>query len=114
MARQFYPSATFRGLRHVPLIAVSRNSLCPALEMDENAIVIQLIRRHALPHSEIAMVDVRWRLAHQVTLIPRNGPWTFTASFLDKAGAVAVLSALGENGAPLTEQARAFIAGKAP
>jgi hypothetical protein len=57
MKRQFYPSATFRGLRHVPFIAISRNSLYPALEMDEEAIFIGVVRRHALPLSEIAMVD---------------------------------------------------------
>lgn len=114
MKLQFHPSATFRGLRHVPLLAVSRNSLYPALEMDEDAIVIQVIRRHALLLSEIATVDVRWRLAHQVTLVPLSGPWTFNANFFDKAGAVAVLKVLGERRVPLTAEARSFIEGEAP
>lgn len=114
MKRQFYPSATFRGLRHVPFIAISRNSLYPALEMDEDAIFIRVVRRHALPLSEIAMVDVRWRLAHQVTLVPQKGPWTLSANFFDKAGAVAVLTVLGESGVPLTAKALSYIEGKAP
>lgn len=112
MKHQFYPSATFRGLRHVPFIAISRNSLYPALEMDEDTICIQVVRRHALPLSEIAKVHVGWLLGYQVTLIPRNGPWTFTANFFDKTGATAVLRVFGEHDLSLTDQARSLIAGK--
>lgn len=114
MARQFQPSATFRGLRHVPLVALSRNSLYPALHMDGASVVIRVIRRHALAIDDLAAVDVRWRLAHQVTLVPRKGPWTFSANFFDRVAAFSFLAALEERGAPLTVRARAFLEGTAP
>lgn len=113
MKRQFSPSATFRGLRYVPFIALSRNSLYPALDMDEQAIVIRVIGRRVLPFSDIATVDVRWRLAHQVTLVPRKGPWTFSANFFDKAAALCLVRALAERGVALTAQARSALDGDA-
>lgn len=114
MKRQFHPTATFRGLRHVPLFALSHNSLCPVLEMDGDALVIRIIRRHVFRLADIACVDVRWRLAHQVTLVPRKGPWTFSANFFDETAALAFVAALQESGLPLTAQAQGFLEGKAP
>ena len=114
MKRQFHPVATFRGLRHVPIVALSRNSLCPPLGIDDTAVTIRVIRHHTLPVSGIATVDVRWRLAHQVTLVPRRGPWTFSANFFDKAGAISFVKALEERGVPITMNARRFLEGAAP
>lgn len=112
MKRQFTPLATFRCLRHMPLIALTRNSLYPALEVDETTVVIRVIRRHALALADLAEVDVRWRLAHQVTLVPRKGAFAFSANFFDRTGAVSLVAALGEWGVPLTAQAQAFLEGR--
>jgi hypothetical protein len=114
MERQFYPSATFRGLRHVPFLVLLRNSLYPALGMNDTAITIRVIRDHTFPASDIATVDVRWRLAHQVTLVPRKGPWTFSANFLDKVAATSLVKALEARGVPITMDARRFLKGAAP
>lgn len=105
MRRRFYPWATFRGLRHVPIVAISRNSLYPALEIDQTRLIITVIRRHSLVLADLEAVDVAWRLARQVTFIPRKGLWTFSANFSGEAEGLAVVKALGEWGVPLTPQA---------
>lgn len=114
MVRQFHPVATFCGLRYVPLVALSRNSLYPALHMDASTITIRVIRRHVLAIADLAAVDVRRRLAHQVTLVPRKGPWTFSANFLDKAAALSLVTALDERGVTMTPQAQDFLERETP
>ena len=64
--------ATFRGLRQAPLIAVSRNSLFPSLDIGDGELAIRVIGRRGLAFAEIEEVDLRPRLAHQVTIIPRK------------------------------------------
>lgn len=103
------PAATFRGLRHVPLIALSHNSIYPSLHIGEDAVIVRVIRRHRLSFDDIGAVDYRWRLAHQVTIIPKQGPWTFSANFLDRASACKVLIALNSAGVPLAPQAFDFL-----
>lgn len=99
------PAATFRGLRHVPLVALSHNSIYPSLHIGDNAVVVRVIRRHRLSFDDIGAVDYRWRLAHQVTIIPKKGLWTFSANFLDRVAACKALAALNSAGMSLTPQA---------
>ena len=101
--------ATFRGLRHVPLIAVSHNSLFPSLDIGDGELAIRVVGRRRLAFAEIEAVDLRPRLAHQVTIIPKTGPWTFSANFLDRASARQVLAALAGRGVPLTPEATRFL-----
>lgn len=103
------PIATFRGLRHVPLVALSHNSLFPSLEIGAGGVTLRIIRRHHLRFEDIEAVDLSRRLAHQITLIPRKGPWTFSANFLDRATARRVLAALDTTNVTLTQRARDFL-----
>lgn len=103
------PVATFRGLRHVPLVALSHNSLFPSLEIGADGVALRIIRRHRLRFEDIEAVDLRWRLAHQITFIPRKGPWTFSANFLDRTTARRVLAALDTGNVTLTQRARDFL-----
>ena len=103
------PAATFRGLRHVPLLAVSYNSLYPSLEIGADGVRVRIIRRHRLPFEEVEAVDLRWRLAHQIILIPRKGPWTFSANLMGRTTALHVLAALDARSLPLTDKARTFL-----
>ena len=54
------PVATFRGLRHVPLVALSHNSLFPSLEIWADGVALRIIRRHRLRFEDIEAVDLRW------------------------------------------------------
>lgn len=108
------PAATFRGLRHVPLIALSHNSLYPSLDIGADGVTLRVIRRHRLRFDEIEVVDLRWRLAHQVTIIPKKGPWTFCASFLVRGAARSVLGAFDAADVALTPRARTFLATAEP
>lgn len=85
------PLATFRGLRHVPLVALSHNSLFPSLTIEAGGVTLRIIRRNHLSFEDIEAVDLGRRLAHQITFLPRNGPWTFSANFLDRAAVRRVL-----------------------
>lgn len=104
------PVATFRGLRHVPLIALSHNSLSPSLEIGADGVTLRIIRRHHLRFEDIEAIDLRWRLAHQLTFIPRKGLWTFSANFMDRTTVLRVLAALDTANISLTHRARDFLA----
>lgn len=108
------PAAAFRGLRYLPLIAVSHNSLYPSLKIGAGGVTLRVIRRHHLRFEEIEAVDLRWRLAHQVTIIPKKGPWTLCANFLDRVAAQSVLGALDAGDVALSPRARAFLATAEP
>jgi hypothetical protein len=97
----FSPIATFSGLRNVPLFALSRNSINPAFAVGDDGVTIRVVRRHHLPFSEIRRVSVRWRLAYQVTIVPKRGLRTFSANFISKADAIRAAALLRQRGVAL-------------
>lgn len=97
----FTPAATFSGLRGVPLIALSRNSLYPALVIGPDSMTIRVIRRHRLAFSDIREIGVSWRLAHQLTIVPKRGLRTFSANFLSKRDVTRAVETLRQRGVAL-------------
>ncbi len=97
----FSPIATFSGLRNVPLFALSRNSIHPVFAVGDDGVTIRVVRRHHLPFSEIRKVSVRWRLAYQVTIVPKRGFRTFSANFISKAEAIRAAALLRQRGVAL-------------
>lgn len=97
----FHPIATFSGLRGVPLVALSRNSLYPALVIGADGVTIRVIRRHHLLFIDIREATVRWRLAHQLTIVPKRGLRTFSANFAAKDDVVRAVTALKQRGVTL-------------
>ncbi|MEZ5764025.1 MAG: hypothetical protein R3D69_07045 [Xanthobacteraceae bacterium] len=83
----FTPNATFSGLRGVPLIALSRNSLYPTLTIGADSLTIRVVRRHRLAFREIRKVGVGWQLAWQLIIIPERGWRSFSANFLSARAA---------------------------
>jgi len=106
---QFRPVATFSGLRRVPLLALSRNSLFPSLELRPDALNIRVILRHELKFEDIEKIEVAWRLAHQVTLVPKRGFRTFSANFFSREEAERLVVALQQRGVPLDTTALNFV-----
>ena len=104
----FRPVSSFRGLRKVPLVALSFNSIFPELTLSEEGVAFRIISRHFLPFAEIDTVDTAWRFAHQVTIIPRKGPWTFSFNYFEQNSPKALLRELEKRGVPLTPKARHF------
>lgn len=102
--------ATFSGLRGVPLLALSHNSLFPALTIGPLGIAIRVIRIHEFAYDEIETIAVKRMLGVHITFVPRTGPRTFTAGFAGNAAALPVLAALMRHGAPLGQAARAWLA----
>lgn len=102
--------ATFRGLRHVPMVALSHNSLYPSVLIDEGGIMIRVVRRHYIAFEAIEALDYRRRLAHQVTITPRKRPWTFSANFIDRHDARQLLAAVADRSVSLTTNAQHFLA----
>jgi hypothetical protein len=97
----FTPNATFSGLRGVPLIALSRNSLYPELIVGADGVTIRVIRRHRLPFHDIRRIEVRWRLAYQLTIVPERGLRTFSANFLSRRDARHAVETLQQRGVAL-------------
>lgn len=102
--------ATFRGLRGVPIVALTRNSLYPSVSIGDDHLVIRVIGARRLSLDAIESVGVAQRLAYQVTLQPRKGPWNFSANFATRAAATHLLQALAARGVPLAASASAFLA----
>jgi hypothetical protein len=109
----FSPIATFSGLRGVPLVALSRNSLYPDLVVGSDSVTIRVIRRHRLLFSHIREVAVRWRLAHQLTFVPRRGLRTFSANFISKTETLRAVTALQQRGVALDAATAGFVRAEA-
>jgi hypothetical protein len=101
----FTPNATFSGLRGVPLVALSRNSLYPALTIGADGLMIRVVRRHRLAFREIREVGFSRRLAHQLTIVPERGWRTFSANFLSGREAMRALETLRQRGVALDSAA---------
>ena len=106
---EFRPMATFRGLRGVPIVAVTRNSLYPSVRIGDDHLVIRVIGSRRFNFDAIESVGVAQRLAYQVTVQPREGPWSFSANFATPAAAAELLQALAARGVPLAASASAFL-----
>ena len=88
------PLATFSGLRGVPIMATSHNSLFPSLSIGADGIVIRVIRWHRFAVDEVESISMRKLLGYQLTFVPRAGIRTFTAAFAGKTDTVQTLTAL--------------------
>lgn len=115
MAGNLYltPAATFVGLRGVPLIALSRNSLYPALVIGSESVTIRVLRRHRLALGDIREVGVAWRLAHQLTIVPKRGLRIFSANFLSRKDVTRAVEALKQHGVALDASAADLLKGNA-
>jgi hypothetical protein len=92
------------------LLALSHNSLFPALTIGPLGIAIRVICIHEFAYDEIETIAVKRMLGVHITFVPRTGPRTFTAGFAGNAAALPVLAALMRHGAPLGQAARAWLA----
>jgi hypothetical protein len=104
----FTPIATFSGLRGVPLIALSRNWLYPALTIGADSLTIRVVRRHRLAFRDIRKVGFGWLLAWQLTIIPERGWRSFSAN---SPAAACALKALRLRGVALDGAAIDFPGG---
>jgi len=102
------PLATFCGIRHVPLLAVARNSLFPSLTIESDGLRIRVIRVHDLKFDEIECITLRRRLPYQLTVVPRRGWWTYSANFQFET-ALKVTAVLQRHAAPLDTTALDFL-----
>ena len=105
------PLATFRGIRHVPLLAASRNSLFPSLEIGADAVRIRVVGSQLLRYAELEAVQLRRGLGHRLLFVPKTGIWTFSATFAGAGDAMRALAALRAGGAPLDAAALAALDG---
>ena len=95
------PLATFSGLRGVPLLALSRNSLYPQLVIARDAVTVRVMRRHRFTYDDLARVYAERGDERRITLAPKRGWRTFTASFSSRAQAQHAVEALAARGAPM-------------
>jgi len=107
--RRFRPLATFSGLRRVPLIATSNNSLYPSLTVKPTGVTIVVVRTHDFAFGEIETIEARWLFDHMITIRPRDGWRTFSATFFGRPAAAEALRALQDAGARLGPSALAWL-----
>ncbi|PWR19571.1 hypothetical protein [Zavarzinia compransoris] len=109
----FHPLATFSGIKGVPLLALTRNSLNPLLSVEGDQVEIRVFRRLRLGIADLARVTTSRAIGQLVTLVPKAGFRSFSANFADRGEAVRLLCTLDGLGAPLDDKARRLIAGQA-
>jgi hypothetical protein len=97
--------ATFSGVRRVPFLALSRNSLFPSLVVRQDSLCIRIIRRHDIAFEDIAKIALSRPLAHQITIVPKRGLLSFSANFFSADAMAELLAALHKRGAPLDGRA---------
>ena len=81
----------------------------PSLIVGSDSVTIRVVRRHRLPFGDIREVTVRWRLAHQLTLVPKRGLRTFSANFIAKEDIVHAVRALEQRGVALDAAAAGLL-----
>lgn len=97
--------ATFSGLRNVPLVAASCNSLYPSLTVRPGGLTIVVVRTHDFASGEIETIEAAWRFGHMITIVPKTGWRTFSANFYGRPAAAEALAALRDCGLPLSRSA---------
>ena len=104
--------ATFTGLRGVPLLSLGTNSFSPLLRLYEDRVEFKVLRTHVRPLGDIERMHARrfWKTS-QITIEWRGERLTFAANILLPRLQVQVLGFLDSKGAPLSEPARALLAG---
>ena len=103
------PMATFSGLRRLPWVALSHNSLFPGLVIGPEAVTIRVLRRHVLAYEDLARIYLGQGLGYRLTFEPKRGWRDFTASFVGRDMAAATITALMDCGAPVDPLARDLI-----
>lgn len=103
------PFASFRGLRNVPMVALSHNSIRPHLSLTSEGIDFRVIRKHFLTYRDLEAVTYGWALSHQITLIPKHGPWTYAFNYFRKEQPMMLLTQLQQQGVSLTPLALNFL-----
>ncbi|MDP2358168.1 MAG: hypothetical protein Q8M31_19190 [Beijerinckiaceae bacterium] len=107
--QRFRPLATFSGLRQVPLIATSHNSIYPSLTVTFEGVTLVVVRAHRFAWSEIEAINARWLFGHMITIVPKGGWRTFSATFYGRPAAANAVRALQAAGAPLAPSALAWL-----
>ncbi len=69
MANSFRPLAAFSGLKNVPLVATSHNSLYPSLTVDAAGVTIVVVRTHRFTWEDIETIEAGWMFGHMITLV---------------------------------------------
>jgi len=110
VGERFTPLATFSGLKRVPFLAVSRNSLMASLVIGQDALAIRVIRLHVLRFEDIEAVSCGQRLGVSIQFSPKRGIRTFSANFRSKdPAAKTVLRRLAAAGVLLDASAQAVL-----
>ena len=107
--QRFRPMATFSGVRRIPLLALTHNSLYPSVTVQATGAAIVVVRTHVFTFDEIAAIEARWFFGHMITFMPKAGWRTFSASFYGRPAAADALRALKNAGAPIAPSALAWL-----
>jgi hypothetical protein len=82
----FTPIASFVGLRGVPLLSIWSNSFNPLVSIVGDCLSIRSFGAHVIPLADIERIRLRKLAGWQFTILPRKGPFTYSATFLQQEG----------------------------
>lgn len=103
--------ASFTGLRGVPLLSLSRNSINPALHLHPDRVVYRVVGRRTKPLANIRQVTVMTApFTRNVDFEFLDSMFSFTANVKDDAWRLWLLRQLQERGVPLAPKALGLLA----
>jgi hypothetical protein len=73
-------------------------------------VTLVVIRSHHFAWDEIEPVKAGWLFGHMITIVPKEGWRTFSATFYGRPAAANALRALQKTGAPLAPSALKWLA----
>jgi hypothetical protein len=84
--------ASFTGIKRIPLVALSHNSLSPALTIYEDSLKYKVFKEKIVPYSEIYEVDILDTIGTKnVEIVFKNSFFTFSGNLFDKDNLLEVL-----------------------
>jgi len=77
--------ASFTGIKLIPLVALSHNSLSPALTIYEDSLKYKVLKEKVVPYSDIYEVDILDTVGTKnIRVVFKNSSFTFSGNLFHK------------------------------
>ena len=102
--------ASFTGIKVIPLVALSHNSLSPALTVYEDSLKYKVLKEKVVPYSEIYEVDILDTVGTKnIRILFKNSPFTFSGNLFHKDNLLELLKFFKRRNLKLSPSANRYL-----
>lgn len=102
--------ASFTGIKRIPLVALSHNSISPALTIYEDSFKYKVFKEKIAPYSEIYEVDILDTLGTKnIKIVFKNSFFTFSGNLFNKDNLLEVLKFFKRKNVNLSSSANRYL-----